>query len=109
MFAMGLVPPTPRVPGCVKTLRGISAPQILRLVVTRRAKKRRNSFSARRYDQIRYRFHTAWKAGVADTEVVGVVDGGLGAQGAVFLVVLLDPCVLVIDVQGRGDVLRAWH
>jgi hypothetical protein len=43
----------PRVPACVKTLEGIGAPQILRLVVTRRAKKRRNSFSAREYDQIR--------------------------------------------------------
>src|ERR1700680_3190602 len=90
MFAMGLVPPSPRVPGCVKTLRGISAPQILRLVVTRRAKKRRNSFSARRYDQIRYRFHTACFAGVgmdpaqailsvcrrmADIELTGVVAG----------------------------------
>jgi hypothetical protein len=37
-----------RTPGCVKTLQGIGAPQILRLVVTRRAKKRRNWFSARR-------------------------------------------------------------
>jgi hypothetical protein len=48
------------VPGCVKTLRGITAPGILRLVVTLRAKKRKNSSSARRYDQIRFRFHTAW-------------------------------------------------
>ena len=47
-------------PGCVKTLRGITAPEILRLAVTLRAKKRKNSSSARRYDQIRFRFHTAW-------------------------------------------------
>jgi hypothetical protein len=47
-------------PGCVKTLRGITAPRISRLVVTLRAKKRKNSSSARRYDQIRFRFHTAW-------------------------------------------------
>jgi hypothetical protein len=44
----------------MKTLRGITAPGILRLVVTLRAKKRENSSSARRYDQIRFRFHTAW-------------------------------------------------
>ena len=47
-------------PGCVKTLRGMTAPGILRLVVTLRAKKRKNSSSARRYDQIRFRFRTAW-------------------------------------------------
>jgi hypothetical protein len=47
-------------PACVKTLRGITAPGILRLVVTLRAKKRKNSCSARCYDQIRFRFHTAW-------------------------------------------------
>src|SRR5216683_5157064 len=41
----------------------------------------------------------------ADAEIVAVVDGGLGAQGAVFLVVLLDPGVFVIDVQGRCYVL----
>ena len=41
----------------------------------------------------------------ADAEVAGVVDGGLGAQGAAFLVVLLDPRVLVVDVQRRGDAL----
>jgi putative ABC transport system substrate-binding protein len=39
---------------------GITAPGILRLVVTLREKKRKNSSSARRYDQIRSRFHTAW-------------------------------------------------
>ena len=37
----------------------------------------------------------------ADAEVAGVVDGGLGAQGAAFLVILLDPRVLVVDVQRR--------
>jgi hypothetical protein len=46
-------------PGRVKTLRGITAPGILRLVVTLRAKKCKNSFSAQRYNQIRFRFHTA--------------------------------------------------
>ena len=47
-------------PGCMKTPRGITAPGILRLVVTLRAKKRKNSSSARCHDQIRFRFHTAW-------------------------------------------------
>jgi hypothetical protein len=47
-------------PGCVKTVRGITAPGILRLVVTLRAKKRKNSSSAWHYDQIRFRFRTAW-------------------------------------------------
>src|SRR5258708_26634703 len=42
---------------------------------------------------------------LADTEVVAVVDGRLGPQGPTFLVVLFDPRVLVIDVQGRSDVL----
>jgi len=42
---------------------------------------------------------------LANAEIVGVVDGGLGAQGAVFLVVLLDARVLVIDIQGRRHVL----
>src|SRR5215471_14056634 len=41
----------------------------------------------------------------ADPEVVSVVDGRLGPQGPVFLVVLLDARVLVIDVQGWGDIL----
>ena len=46
--------------GCVKTLRGMTAPGILRLVVTFRAKKCRNLSSAQHYDQIRFRFYTAW-------------------------------------------------
>src|SRR5262249_26297483 len=46
--------------GCVKTLRGMTAPGILRLVVTFRAKICRNLSSAQRYDQIRFRFYTAW-------------------------------------------------
>ena len=45
--------------GCVKTLRGITAPGILGSTVTRRVKKRKNLSSARHYDQIRFRFHTA--------------------------------------------------
>ena len=45
--------------GRVETLRGITAPGILRLVVTLRAKKCKNSSSAQRYNQIRFRFHTA--------------------------------------------------
>ena len=46
-------------PGCVKTLRGITVPGILGSTVTRRAKKCKNLSSARHYDQIRFRFHTA--------------------------------------------------
>jgi hypothetical protein len=45
-------------PGCVKTLRGMIAPEILRRVVMRRAKNRKNLSSARHYDQFRFRFHT---------------------------------------------------
>jgi hypothetical protein len=52
--------PVVKGPGRVKTLRGITAPGILRLVVTLRAKKCKNSSSAQRYNQIRFRFHTAW-------------------------------------------------
>ena len=36
-------------------------------------------------------------------EVAGVVDGGFGAQGAPFLVILLDASVLVVHVQGREE------
>ena len=46
-------------PGCVKTLRGITAPGILSPMIMRRAKRRKNSSSARHYDQIRFRFRTA--------------------------------------------------
>ena len=41
----------------------------------------------------------------ADAEVVGIVDGGLGAQGALLLVVLLDASVFVVDVERGGDAL----
>jgi len=51
--------PSSTLPGCVKTLRGIIAPGILGSTVMRRAKKRKNLSSARHYDQIRFRFHTA--------------------------------------------------
>ncbi len=46
-------------PGCVKTLGGMTAPGILGSTVMRRAKKRKNLSSARHYDQIRFRFHSA--------------------------------------------------
>jgi hypothetical protein len=47
-----------RDPGCVKTLSGISAPVILSPVVTRRARKRKISDSARHYNQISFCFRT---------------------------------------------------
>src|SRR5882757_5928370 len=56
--------PSPIDPGCVKTLRGITAPGILGSTVMRRAKKRKNWSSARRYDQIRFRFHTWGNSGI---------------------------------------------
>ena len=40
-------------------LVGITAPGILSPTVMRRVKKRKNLSSARHYDQIRFRFHTA--------------------------------------------------
>jgi hypothetical protein len=40
---------------------------------------------------------------LADTEVSGVVDGGLCAEGLALFVVLLDLGSLVVDVQRRGD------
>ena len=43
---------------------------------------------------------------LSDPEVIGVVDGGPSAQGAIFLLTLLDARVLVIDVQGRGHTVR---
>ena len=52
MAQLGITP-------CVKTLRGITAPGFLGPTVMRRAKKRKNLSSARHYDQIRFRFHTA--------------------------------------------------
>src|SRR3984893_16607776 len=42
---------------------------------------------------------------LADAEVIGVVDRSLGTQGPIFLVILLDARVLVVDIQGRSDVL----
>jgi hypothetical protein len=41
-----------------------------------------------------------------DPEVISVVDGRLGAQGVIFLVILLDTCALVIDVQGWRYIVR---
>src|SRR5215510_3389160 len=62
-------------PGCVKTLRGMTAPGILGSRVTRRGKKRKNLSSARHYDQIRFRFHTAKTR--SDVLVVGAGPTGL--------------------------------
>jgi len=42
---------------------------------------------------------------LADGEVVGVVDGRFGAQSALFLVILLDPGVFVVDVKRGCDAL----
>src|SRR4051794_9879467 len=39
----------------------------------------------------------------SDREVARVVDCRFGAQGASFFVILLDSCVLVVDVQRRND------
>src|SRR5580658_3683254 len=41
----------------------------------------------------------------ADAEVASVVDGGFRAQRPAFLVILLDPCGFVIDVQRRHDAI----
>jgi hypothetical protein len=60
-----------------ETLRGINAPEILGLVATLRAKKHKNSSSARHYGQISFRFHTAWSLG--------------GLAGAFFLAGRLSP------------------
>jgi hypothetical protein len=42
---------------------------------------------------------------LADAEVASVVDGGLGAERAALLMVLLDAGVLLVEVQGRGHVM----
>ena len=39
----------------------------------------------------------------SDAEVIGIVEGGLGAQGALLLEILLDPTVLVGDVHAGVD------
>jgi hypothetical protein len=41
-----------------------------------------------------------------DSEVAGVVDGGVGAQCSSVFVILLDRGVLVVDVHTRGDPLK---
>jgi hypothetical protein len=67
-------------PGCVKTLRGITAPGILGSTVTRRAKKRKNLSSARHYDQIRFRFHTAKTQSVGSLRLSHMSGVGGGAD-----------------------------
>jgi hypothetical protein len=42
----------------------------------------------------------------AHPEIIGVVDRSLCTQGPIFFVILLDPRMLVIDVERWGDVLR---
>ena len=42
----------------------------------------------------------------ADVEVSGVIDRGLGPQGAVLLEVLLDPRMLLVNMQRGNDPLR---
>src|SRR6202521_941602 len=39
----------------------------------------------------------------ADAEVAGIVDRGLGSKRLSLFVILLDPALLVVDVQRRGD------
>jgi hypothetical protein len=71
--------------GCVKTLRGITAPGILASTVTRRAKKRKSLSSARHYDQIRFRFHTAKTlSGSVTFAVYREDDFTRGSGGVVF-------------------------
>jgi len=38
----------------------------------------------------------------SDAQIVGVVDGGLGTQGALLLEVLLDMAAFVLDIHARG-------
>ena len=40
---------------------------------------------------------------LADAKIPGVVDGGLGAQRTPFLMILLDPRILVMDVERWCD------
>jgi hypothetical protein len=40
-------------------------------------------------------------------EVGGVVDGGLGAQPYPFIVILVDPLVLVVGVTADGHALQS--
>jgi hypothetical protein len=72
----------------VKTLRGITAPGILRLVVTLRAKKCKNSSSAQ-HNQIRFRFHTAWIASGPLSGLVRLVEGLRPHQRVALLLQLL--------------------
>ena len=41
-----------------------------------------------------------------DTEIVGVIDGGFGAKGLTFFVVLLDLGLFVLHVERRDDPVR---
>src|SRR5579875_125555 len=42
---------------------------------------------------------------LADIEILGAIDRGLGSQGSAFFVVLLDTCPFVVHVQGRNHAL----
>jgi hypothetical protein len=68
-------------PGCVKTLRGIPAPGILGSTVTRSGKKRKNLSSARHYDQIRFRFHTAKTQSAHARPRIAVVQTDINRSG----------------------------
>ena len=45
-------------------------------------------------------------AGITRISIGVDIDGGLGAQGALLLVILLDARVFVVDVERGGDALR---